>query len=412
MSDDATGTPAETPAGLPARRAAMGMIDAVLRRGQRFDALPAHGLAPSDEGLARAIAGEVLRRLPDLDALIDSATAQPLPGDAKARSVLRIALAQTLILGTPPHAAIATALPMVEGGPKRLVHGVFGTLMRRGALLPEVPTLPEAVRTRWGAAWGYAMLGDAARALAAPPPLDLTLRDPDVDGGVGGEAIWTGQRRLPRGHNVVDLPGYEDGHWWVQNLSAAIPARLLGAGAGRTVLDLCAAPGGKTMQLAAAGWHVIAVEQHAKRAERLRENLARTKLDADIEIGDVMTWAPARPAEAILLDAPCSATGIFARHPDVLHRIGPKDIAALAGLQTRMLARAADWLAPDGRLVYATCSLEPEEGEKIVSASTLVIDPVAPQELPPGVVPAPEGWVRVLPVPGRDGFFIARLKRP
>jgi 16S rRNA (cytosine967-C5)-methyltransferase len=408
VRDDATGTPT----GLPARRAALGMIDAVLRRGQRFDVLPVRDLSPPDEGLARAIAGEVFRHLPDLDALIDSATAQPLPGDAKARTVLRIALAQTLVLGTPPHAAIATALPMVEGGPKRLVHGIFGTLMRRGALLPEVPTLPEPVRARWGAAWGYTMLGDAARALAVPPPLDLTLRRPDDDGGIGGEAIWSGQRRLPRGHNVVDLPGYADGHWWVQNLSAAIPARLLGPGAGRTVLDLCAAPGGKTMQLAAAGWHVVAVEQHGKRAERLRENLARTGLIADIAIDDVMTWVPDAPSDAILLDAPCSATGIFARHPDVLHRIGPKDIAALAGLQARMLARAADWLAPSGRLIYATCSLEPEEGERIVSMSALAIDPIGEDELPPGILPAAEGWVRILPTIGRDGFFIARLKHP
>jgi 16S rRNA (cytosine967-C5)-methyltransferase len=418
VSDSRTESPADktvsaesTTTGLPARRAALGMIDAVLRRGQRFDALAIHSLAPSDEGLARAIAGEVLRRLPDLDALIDSATAQPLPGDAKARTVLRIALVQTLVLGTPAHAAIATALPMVEGGPKRLVHGVFGTLMRRLALLPEVPTLPEAVRSRWGAAWGYAMLGDAARALAVPPPLDLTLRDADEDGGIGGEQIWTGQRRLPRGHNVADLPGFSEGSWWVQNVAAAIPARLLGDGAGRTVLDLCAAPGGKTMQLAAAGWRVVAVEQHAKRAERLRENLSRTRLNAEVAVSDVMAWEPTAPADAILLDAPCSATGIFARHPDVLHRIGPKDISALAGLQTRMLARAADWLTPTGRLVYATCSLEPDEGEKIVAASSLVIDPVAAEELPPGIVPAAEGWVRVLPVPGRDGFFIARLKR-
>jgi 16S rRNA (cytosine967-C5)-methyltransferase len=418
VSDSRTETPADktasaesTTTGLPARRVALGMIDAVLRRGQRFDALAIHSLAPSDEGLARAIAGEVLRRLPDLDALIDSATAQPLPGDAKARTVLRIALVQTLVLGTPAHAAIATALPMVEGGPKRLVHGVFGTLMRRLALLPEVPTLPEAVRSRWGAAWGYAMLGDAARALAVPPPLDLTLRDANEDGGIGGEQIWTGQRRLPRGHNVADLPGFAKGSWWVQNVAAAIPARLLGDGAGRTVLDLCAAPGGKTMQLAAAGWRVVAVEQHAKRAERLRENLSRTRLDADVAVSDVMAWEPTAPADAILLDAPCSATGIFARHPDVLHRIGPKDISALAGLQTRMLARAADWLTPNGRLVYATCSLEPDEGEKIVAASSLVIDPVTAEELPPGILPAAEGWVRVLPVPGRDGFFIARLKR-
>ncbi len=415
MSNVQTGTHAEDNAGsitgLPARRVALSMMDAVLRRGQRFDALAIHGLSPPDERLARAIVGETLRRLPDLDALIDSATAQPLPGDAKARTVLRIALVQALVLGTPAHAAIATALPMVEGGPKRLVHGVFGTLMRRGALLPEVPTLAEGVRNRWGAAWGYAMLGDAARALAVPPPLDLTLRDAQDDGGVGGEAIWTGQRRLPRGDNVADLPGFADGRWWVQNVAAAIPARLLGNGAGRTVLDLCAAPGGKTMQLAAAGWHVIAVEQHAKRAERLRENLQRTRLSADVIVNDVMAWEPTCQADAILLDAPCSATGIFARHPDVLHRIGPKDIAALAGLQARMLARAAGWLAPKGRLVYATCSLEPEEGERIVAAGGLPIDPVVASELPPGISPAPEGWVRVLPVPGRDGFFIARLKR-
>lgn len=406
MSDAETET-----VGAESRRAALTMIDAVLRRGQRFDALPAHGLSPSDEGLARAIAGEVFRHLTDLDALIDSATAQPLPGDAKARAVLRIALAQALVLGTPPHAAITTVLPLVMGGPKRLVHGVFGTLMRREAKLPEVPTLPEAVRGRWGAAWGYTMIGDAARAIAEPPPLDVVLRDPADDGGLGGEELWPGQRRLPRGTPVTALPGYDDGTFWVQNLSAAIPARLLGPGNGRAALDLCAAPGGKAMQLAAAGWQVTAVEQHAKRAERLRENLLRTKLPAEVVIADVMAWEPPAPVDAIMLDAPCSATGIFARHPDVLHRIGPKDIAALAGLQGRMLARAAEWLTPDGRLVYATCSVEPEEGEAVIRASGLTVDPVLPEELPEGLAPAPEGWVRILPAPGRDGFFMARVKK-
>ena len=376
------------------------MIDAVLRRGQRFDALPAHGLPPADEGLARAIAGEVFRWLVDLDALIDSATAQPLPGDAKARAVLRIALVQALVLKTPPHAAITTALALVAGGPKRLVHGVFGTLMRRAAALPEMPTLPEAVRARWGAAWGYAMLGDAARALAERPLLGRTFRD-----GRAGDA-------LPPATDVTPLPGYSEGEWWVQNLSARIPATLLGPGHGRTVLDLCAAPGGKTMQLAAAGWHVVAVEQHAKRAERLAENLARTQLSADIIIADVMAWQPDAPVDAILLDAPCTATGIFARHPDVLHRIGTKDIAALSALQSRMLARAADWLTPDGRLVYASCSVEPEEGEAVIEGCGLIVDPVAANEMPAGVTPAAQGWVRILPVPGRDGFFMARLKRP
>ena len=392
MTEDAHGT--------PARRAALTMIDAVLRRGQRFDALPAHGLPPADEGLARAIAGEVFRWLVDLDALIDSATAQPLPGDAKARAVLRIALAQALVLKTPPHAAIATALALVSGGPKRLVHGVFGTLMRRAAALPDVPTLPEAVRARWGAAWGYAMLGDAARALAERPPLGRTFRD-----GRAGDA-------LPPATDVTTLPGYAEGAWWVQNVSARIPATLLGPGHGRTMLDLCAAPGGKTMQLAAAGWHVVAIEQHAKRAERLAENLARTQLSADTVIADVMAWEPDAPVDAILLDAPCTATGIFARHPDVLHRIGAKDIAALSALQSRMLARAAEWLTPDGRLIYATCSVEPEEGEQVIEASRLAVDPVAADELPAGVTAAAQGWVRILPTPGRDGFFVARLKRP
>ncbi len=405
-----TATGADT-IGLPARRAALTMVDGVLRHGQRFDVIPARGLAPADEGLARAIAGEVFRHLFDLDALIDGATPQPLPHDAKARAVLRIALVQALILKTPPHAAIATVLPLVQGGPKRLVHGVFGALMRRGAVLPETPTLPQAVRDRWGAAWGYAMLGDAARALTGQPPIDLTLRDPDDDGGVGGDMIMAGHRRLARGGTITAFAGFDEGKWWVQNLSAAIPARLLGAGGGRTVLDLCAAPGGKTMQLAAAGWHVVAVDSHAKRADRLRDNLARTNLSADIVIGDVMDWAPDAPADAILLDAPCSATGIFARHPDVLHRIGAKDIAALAGLQARLLERAANWLQPGGTLIYATCSVEPEEGEHVVRGSTLTVDAVRPDELPLGLLPTDQGFVRILPRPGLDGFFIARLRR-
>ena len=396
--------------GLDARRAALALVDRVLRRGERLDASVPGKLPANDEAFARAIAGEVLRRVPDLDALIDSATAQPLPGDAKARALLRLALVQALVLGTPPHAAIATALPLVEGGPKRLVHGVFGTLLRRDAKLPDPPTLPAPVGQRWGAAWGYAALGAASRALAVPPPLDLTLRDPDHDGGVGGEELWLGHRRLPRGAAIHELPGFDDGHWWVQNLAASIPARLLGAGEGRAALDLCAAPGGKAMQLAAQGWRLTAVEQHPGRAERLRENLARVRLEAEIVVADVMAWEPDKQYDAILLDAPCTATGIFARHPDVLHRIGARDIAALSDLQARMLARAATWLAPGGRLVYASCSLEPEEGERVVEAGPLAIDPVRADELPHGIAPAPQGWVRVLPAVGLDGFFIARLR--
>ncbi len=400
-------------AGLPARQAALRLLDAVLRQGQTLDNVGANATrgiaAHEDRALALAIASEVLRHLTDLDALIDSATTNGLPDDAKARMVLRIALVQALILKTPPHAAIATALPMVLGGPRRLVHGVFGTLMRQGALLPEVPTLPPEVAARW-AVWGGAALADAAVALAEPPPLDVTLRDPAVDGGLEGEMLAPGHRRLPRGTAITALPGYEDGVWWVQNLAASVPARLLGAGQGRTVLDLCAAPGGKTMQLAAQGWTVTAVDNHVGRSARLHENLARTRLNADVVTEDIMTWEPPGQVDAILLDAPCTSTGTFARHPDVLHRIGASDIAALAALQGRLLARAMAWLKPEGRLIYATCSLEREEGEGVIEASDFVVDPISADELPVGLLPDAKGQVRILPKRGLDGFFVARLK--
>lgn len=401
-------------AGLPARQAALRLLDAVLRHGQTLDNAAANAtrgiVAHEDRALALAIASEVLRHLIDLDALIDSATSSRLPDDAKARMVLRIALVQALILKTPPHAAIATALPMVLGGPRRLVHGVFGTLIRQAVLLPEVPTLPPEVAARW-AVWGEEALADAARALAEPPPLDVTLRNPENDAGLSGEMLAAGHRRLPRGTAITALPGYDDGHWWVQNLAASVPARLLGAGQGRTVLDLCAAPGGKTMQLAAQGWAVTAVDNHAGRSARLHENLARTGLTAAIVTDDIITWEPSAPVDAILLDAPCTSTGTFARHPDVLHRIGPSDIVALSALQARLLARAMAWLKPDGRLIYATCSLEREEGEGIIESSGFTVDPIAASELPVGLSPDEKGQVRILPKPGLDGFFVARLKR-
>jgi 16S rRNA (cytosine967-C5)-methyltransferase len=399
-------------AGFPARAAALRLLDAVLRQGQRLDLSVGHATKaialPEDRAFAVAIAGEVLRHLTDLDALIDSATPQRLADDVKARMVLRIALVQALKLGTPPHAAIATALPLVAGGPRRLVHGVFGALMRQAAALPDPPTLPPAVVARWTAHWGADAVDDAARAMASPPPLDLALREAGM--GPEGESLAPGHVRLARG-NVAALPGYDEGQFWVQNLAAQIPARLLGPGAGKTVLDLCASPGGKTMQLAAAGWAVTAVESNAKRIDRLRENLARTRLDAEIVHADVMAWEPPVPVDAILLDAPCTATGIFARHPDVLYRIGDSDIEKLAAVQGKMLTRAIGWLKPGGRLVYATCSLERGEGEGVVEASGLTPDPIDTEELPEGIVPAPEGWVRILPRPGLDGFFVARFAR-
>ena len=415
------------PLGTAPRRAALRVLDAVLRRGESIEqALPqatraVHG---PDRALAHAIAAETLRRLPDLDALIDSATKQSLPDDAKARMALRIALAQTLVLGTPAHAAIATVLPLMDGGPKRLVHGVFGTLSRGNAVLPAVPTLPATVADRWRAAWGEEAVQGIARAIAAPPPLDVTLADPAQTDRwceeLGGVSLAPGHIRIAEHVSVPDMPGYAEGAWWVQDIAASIPVRLLGVGAG-DALDLCAAPGGKTLQLAAAGWTTTAVDLAPKRIERLRENLVRTGLSVAVVTADLLDWTPPAPVDAVLLDAPCSATGIVRRHPETLYRVLPRLIAEMAEVQAALLARAADWVKPGGSLVYATCSLEREEGEAqaeafLAARPDFTVSPPAAGVLPAGIVATEQGWVRTLPgmlaeAGGCDGFFVARFVR-
>ena len=413
----------DDPPGVPARRAALRLLDAVLRRGQALEGAlhnATQGLDhPSDRALAHAIAAQVLRRLADLDALIDSATKQPLPDDAKARTALRIALAQAILLETPPHAAIATVLPLVDGGPRKLVHGVFGTLMRAGATLPEVPALPPAVAARWEAAWGADMVAAAGRAIADQPPIDLSLKSGAVE-HPAGVSLLPAHVRLPAGTGIRAAEGFGEGGWWVQDIAASLPARLIGPGAGRA-LDLCAAPGGKTMQLAAAGWDVTALDVSESRLARLSDNLSRTGLSAEAVVADALRWTPPAPFDAVLIDAPCSATGIFRRHPDVLHRASPRVIAEARDIQAALLARAADWVRPGGTLVYAVCSLEPEEGEAQLAAFLAARDdftvvPAAPDVLPTGVAPTAEGFVRTLPgmlaeAGGLDGFFIARVMR-
>ena len=404
--------------GLAARAAALRMLDAVLRRGETLEMAEratAKGLTPSDRGLARAIASEVLRWMVDLDVMIDGATKQRLPDDAKPRTVLRMMLAQWLRLDTPPHAAIATGLELLDGGPRRLAHGVFSTLVKQDVTLPAIPTLPADVAARWAE-----RAEPIAAALADLPPLDLALKDWSQTEHwareLGGTSLAPGHVRLPRGSVVERLPGFEEGKWWVQDLAASLPARLLGAGEGRSVLDLCAAPGGKTLQLAAAGWRVTSVDKSAKRLDRLVENLERTGLSAEVVAADALKWEPGRQFDAILLDAPCTATGTCRRHPDVLHRIGPRQIAEMAELQAGLLARAQGWVAPGGTLVYATCSLEPEEGEGQVGAVALEPAPITLGELPAGIIPNGEGWLRTDPgmlaeSGSLDGFFTARWRR-
>ncbi len=452
--------------GLDARRAALRILDSVLRGGQTLEsaATREHGLPAADQGLAVAIAGETLRRLPDLDALIDGVTRQRLPDDSKARMVLRLALAQKIGLGTPGHALVATALPLVDGGPRRLVHGVLGTLLRRGVPVGEALRLPSDVEERWREAWGDEVVQAARRQIANRPALDLSFAD-DAEARVyakehGGTSLAPRHVRL-KSSSVGDLPGFQSGRWWVQDLAASLPARLIPEEA-RDVLDLCAAPGGKTMQLAAAGHRVIAVDSSESRLRRLRENLDRTHLEAMLVRADALKWEPARQFDAILIDAPCSATGTFRRHPEVLYRARPSIIADSAALQSQLLARAAGWLRRGAALVYSVCSLEPQEGEGVIeqflanrddfqlkpsplwgglgggAASARADDankesfgrqtpagppPTSPtrgepcdRAVPQLVVPSESGFIRILPglleaEGGLDGFFMARLVR-
>ncbi len=402
--------------GIHARRAALRLLDAVLRRGETLD-IAFNGATKDvrkfeDKALARAIAAEVLRWMVDLDGLIDSATKKPLPNDAKVRMVLRMMLAQWLRLQTPPHAVVATGLDLLAGGPRRLAHGVFSTLTKREVALPPAPTLPEGVATRWGD-----RAASIAAGLADPPPLDLTLRDPAETEHwqvqLSADSLMPGHLRLARGDNIEKLPGFAEGAWWVQDIAASLPARLLGDGEGRHVLDLCAAPGGKTLQLAAQGWKVTALDISKRRLELLKSNLKRTGLAASTVRADALTWEPKHQFDAILLDAPCTATGTARRHPDVLHRIGARQIEEMAELQAALLDRAKGWLKPGGIFIYATCSLEREEGEDQTNAIDLAPLPIGSQNLPAGLELTAEGWLRTDPgmlgeVGGLDGFFIAR----
>lgn len=409
------------PTGIHARRAALKMLDAVLRRGETLEQAAPGALRDvrdgNDKALARAIAGEALRWLTDLDALIDSATRQNLPDDAKPRMVLRLMLAQALRLETPPHAVIATCLPLLSGGPRRLAHGVFSTLMKREGALPANPKLPDHVMARWGE-----QASAIASGLVQPPEVDLHIKDrPQTDNWqakLGGVSLMPGHVRVPRGTPVEKLTGYDDGAWWVQDLAAQLPGRLLGNAVGHA-LDLCAAPGGKTMALAANGWKVTALDMSKRRLDVLKDNLKRTGLKASPVRADALTWEPKHQFDAILLDAPCTATGTCRRHPDVLHRIGPRQIEEMVEIQRDLIGRAAGWLKPGGTMVYAVCSLEREEGEDQAAWINETFDlepmPIGADELPAGIAPTPEGWLRTHPgmlsgEGGLDGFFVGRWR--
>ncbi len=440
--------------GLEARVAALDVLDEVLERRTPLDeALLQHkklaSLDSRDRAFARNLVATSLRRLGQLDAVIARLLERPLkPKIETLRQVLRLGLCQILFLETPPHAAVDTSVRLAVkagfGGHKGLVNAVLRRADRElRPLIAGQAASGEAGRLNtpgwlWdalSAAYGEAAAQAIADAHLTEPPLDLTLKDPasadDWAARLDARILPTGSLRLPPGQgDVSKLTGYREGAWWVQDLAASLPARLLRAPAGRTVVDLCAAPGGKTVQLAtagAAGTEVIAVDRDAGRLKRLSQNLDRLGLRATTVEADATRWRPPAPVAAVLLDAPCSATGTLRRHPDIAWLKGPKQIAPLAELQDRLLAAAADMLEPGGQLVYATCSLLPEEGPARIAAlltaaqrgggAPFARDPVAKEEIPGlGELITAAGDLRSLPsqlseLGGLDGFYVCRLRR-
>jgi len=280
--------------------------------------------------------------------------------------------------------------------------------------------VPPWLYARWRSAYGEATAREIAAVIPEEPPTDLSFKPGVEPEGLEGEALPGGTFRTAMGGDVTGWPGFAEGGWWVQDASAAVPVRLLDPGPGQTILDMCAAPGGKTLQLAATGAAVTALDRSGPRLKRVTENLARTGLAAEVVEADGATWADGRQFDAVLLDAPCSATGTFRRHPDVLWVASPKDVASLAAVQTRLLDSAARRVSPGGRLVYCVCSLEPEEGEAQAEAFLkrtpgFALEPIAAGE---GGAPEaslrPDGTLRILPQHrpgGADGFYIARFRR-
>jgi 16S rRNA (cytosine967-C5)-methyltransferase len=405
------------------RAIAFDILAAVLDKHRTVeDALDAAPQAPArDRAAAHRLAAATLRRLGTLDAALEPYLKRepPLP----VRHVLRLGAAGLLLLATPAHAAVATGVALARTRGLAPFTGLVNAVLRR--LAEQGPAALDALDgPRLDTpAWLWSSWGTDARRIAEAhqreAPLDLTLK-PDAALPPGAETLPTGSARLPPGTRVPDLPGYAEGEFWVQDAAAALPARLLGAQPGERVADLCAAPGGKTAQLALAGAHVSAVERDPKRLVRLRGNLARLRLDATLVEADALTWGEPGTFDAVLLDAPCTATGTIRRHPDVLRLRRPRDVATLAAAQHRLLAAAARLLRPGGRLVYAVCSLQSEEGPgqfADLDALLLQPDPIRPEELPglPEAV-TPEGWLRTNPGfwperGGMDGFFSARFRR-
>ena len=437
---------------LASRRAAVGLIASVLRErttlNETFDlgndgkgaAAALRGLDARDRAFARLIAATTLRRLGQIDAILGHCLERPLPNKAAfIQDVLRAGVAQVLFIGTPAHAAVDSSVRLAGDQPgnfKGLVNGVLRRIVREAEALRaahDAPALnvPDWLWQAWCHAYGETTATAIAKMHVAEPPLDLTLKDE------ASAHAWTekldarilpmGSLRRNAGGRIEDLPGFVEGAWWVQDAAAALPAKILisaltgGGGRSREVLDLCAAPGGKTAQFAAAGLQTTAVDISEARLERVRANLKRLGLSATLVAADAASFKPDRQFSAVLVDAPCSSTGTLRRRPDVAHLKRKEDLAALTRLQRRLLDAAFDQLESGGVLVYAVCSLQPEESEHQIEAfleahaGELERLAIAPHEIGGlSECVSAAGDLRTLPCHlaedgGLDGFYAARL---
>ena len=385
-----------------------------------------------DRNFVRLLANTVFRRAGELDAIIQPMLRKRLRGKAApVRYILWLGVAQLLFLKTPPHAAVGTTVKVAEVAGFKAFKGLINAVLRRiSREAPEPADNPGKLNTpawlwnSWVAAYGEDEAARIATAHLSEGPLDISVKtDPELWAErLEAEILPTGALRLVAGGDIRALPGFEEGAWWVQDAAAQLPAKLMGDVRGKSVVDLCAAPGGKSAQLAAAGARILALDSSATRLKRLEENMARLDFDIEIGAGDAGTWQPRFPVDMVLLDAPCTATGAARRHPDILRLKSKRDPARLALEQARLLRHAIDIVEPGGLVVYVTCSLQPEEGSDQIKAllksdAPVTRDPIRAEELP-GLSQAitKDGDVRTLPSHwaergGLDGFFIARLRR-
>jgi 16S rRNA (cytosine967-C5)-methyltransferase len=439
--------PTEVP-GLAARRIAADILDGVLHKhrtlDEQLDGAAAHpglkGLSDRDRALMRRLVATILRRLGTLGHVLSRLLDRGVPTDApRAQSALLIGAAQILWMDVPDHAAVDLSVRLVQSDRRAAKYaGLVNAVLRRCAregqpLIDEVKNqpldVPQWLMARWIANYGDAVAHDIAVAIGRDPSLDITVKsDPEHWATrLHGEELPTGSVRTLLQGSVTMLPGFSEGNWWVQDAAAALPARLFGDVAGKTIVDLCAAPGGKTAQLAHAGARVIAIDRSPGRMARLRDNLGRLALDAEMAVSEGAEWLDQnhdRGFDHVLVDAPCTSTGTIRRHPDIGWLRQESDIGPLAAVQKRLLQRAVAALRPGGMLVYCACSLEPEEGEQAISA--LLSSETAIQRVPieasevaglSEIITA-EGDLRTLPchlpqpdprLGGLDGFYAARL---